>query len=115
MGEGGAGTLVEQGERACESLVSYELETPELVDDEQALASVVVGAGGDEVEMGIHLHYRIVGDFPSQLHLRALAVRVERSLGLRQVAPAGEGNALALRQEQVVDAELLEPVGVAVF
>ena len=115
MGEGGVGTLVEQGERACEPLVSDELETPELIDDEQALASVVVGAGGDEVEMGIHLHYRIVGDFPSQLHLRALAVRIEHSLGLRQVAPAGEGNALALRQEQVVDAELLEPVGVAVF
>ena len=65
--------------------------------------------------MGIHLRYRIVGDFPSQLYLRALAVRVERSLGLRQVAPAGERNALALRQEQVVDAELLESVGVAVF
>ena len=83
MGEGGVGSLIEQGERACESLIPHELEPSELVDDEQALASVGVDAGGDAVEMGVHLRYRIVGDFPSQLHLRTLAVRVEHSLGLR--------------------------------
>ena len=64
--------------------------------------------GRDAIEVRVHPRDSLVRDLPGQLGGGALACRIERSLGQRQVSPPRERHALAAGQQHVVDAELLE-------
>ncbi|MDO4502923.1 MAG: ATP-binding protein [Coriobacteriia bacterium] len=103
----GAGSAFQHGQGAGQAFAPHELKAAQLVHYQQARS--VCGAGGQVVEVGVHLAYGGVADVPAQLGAGALAICVLRPVSAGEVPTAGEADQAALRQQQVVDAELFVP------